>query len=58
MAAEYLGPEGEPLKESTLTWWRCVGRGPKYVKIGHRVFYRQEDLDAFIAAGITSPEAA
>lgn len=43
---------------ATLQWWRTTGRGPKYVKIGRRVFYRQCDLDNFIAAGERTPEAA
>jgi predicted DNA-binding transcriptional regulator AlpA len=51
-AAEYLGG----LKVSTLQWWRVVGRGPQYVKIGHRVVYRKSDLDAFIAKGTVNPE--
>lgn len=46
-AAAYLGG----LKPSTLERWRCCGGGPAFHKIGGRVFYRQEDLDAFIEAG-------
>jgi len=34
----------------TLARWRCEGRGPAFVRIsGNRVFYRPEDLDAFLA---------
>jgi Helix-turn-helix domain len=28
----------------TMTAWRCAGRGPRYVKIGRRVFYRESAL--------------
>ena len=45
-------------KPTTMQWWRTTGRGPKYVKLGRRVFYRQSDLDAFIAAGEREPAAA
>lgn len=56
-AAEYLGTEDAPVSKATLDWWRVKGRGPSFVKIGRRVFYRQTDLDAFILAGVTAPEA-
>lgn len=36
------------LKRKTLENWRCQCRGPAFVKIGARVFYRTRDLDAFI----------
>ena len=55
-AAEYLG-----VAVRTLQWWRSVGRGPRFVKIGRLVRYRiREDLDAYIEAGLrqsTSEEA-
>lgn len=43
-AAEYLN-----LKAKTLSHWRWAGCGPRYVKLGGNVRYRQEDLDAYIA---------
>lgn len=43
---------------ATLQWWRHMSRGPKYIRIGRRVFYRKSALDAFIAAGEVTPEAA
>ncbi len=30
----------------TLEQWRYLGRGPRYVKIGHLVRYRLEDVEA------------
>lgn len=56
-AAKYLGSDDAPVSVATLNWWRVKGRGPTFVKIGRRVFYRQSDLDAFISAGVTNPEA-
>lgn len=56
-AADYLG-----LGVSTLNRWRCEGRGPRFCSLGgNAVRYRQEDLDAFIQAGLrqsTSENAA
>jgi hypothetical protein len=33
----------------TLEQWRWQGRGPRYLKIGGRVVYRQQDIEAFEA---------
>jgi len=39
------------LSKSTLDKWRCVGKGPRYVKSTDRaVRYDPADLDAWIAA--------
>jgi hypothetical protein len=49
------------LAVSTLNKWRLAGRGPKFVKLGKRVLYRDEDIESFIAAGSrtsTSQEVA
>lgn len=42
-AADYVG-----LQKSTLEAWRCRGGGPRFVKMGRAVRYRQADLDAWI----------
>lgn len=34
--------------ESTLNYWRHMGKGPKAARIGARLFYRKADLDQFI----------
>lgn len=44
-AAKILG-----LSAGTLEVWRCHGRGPRYKKIGRRVFYDIKDLDMFANA--------
>jgi excisionase family DNA binding protein len=31
----------------TLNRWRCKGTGPKFIKAGGRVLYREDDLAAF-----------
>jgi hypothetical protein len=42
-AARYLGHEAK-----TLAQWKLLGKGPRSVKVGGRVFYFRDDLDAFI----------
>jgi hypothetical protein len=39
-AAKYLG-----FKKGTLNIWRYQGRGPKYIRMGGRIFYFKSDLD-------------
>jgi predicted site-specific integrase-resolvase len=36
------------ISEASLARWRCDGSGPAFVKIGGKVGYLDEDLDAFI----------
>jgi hypothetical protein len=36
--------------KQTMARWRCYGLGPRFVRIGGRIFYDASDLDAFIAA--------
>jgi predicted site-specific integrase-resolvase len=43
-AADQLG-----LSPRTLEGWRRRGEGPPYLKIGRRVKYRPEDIEAFKA---------
>ena len=35
------------MSERTLENWRWKGRGPRFLKIGGRVSYRIEDVEAF-----------
>jgi hypothetical protein len=44
-ASDYLR-----VARQTLARWRCYGLGPRFVRIGGRIFYDPADLDAFIAA--------
>jgi len=46
VAAEYLG-----VSVRTLEDWRAKEKGPKYVKIGHRIRYELSELEAVITAG-------
>lgn len=47
VAAEILG-----LKPGTLEVWRSLGRGPRYKKIGRKVFYDILDLELFANAHV------
>jgi predicted DNA-binding transcriptional regulator AlpA len=42
-AAELLG-----LSVRTLQRFRVQGRGPQFVKLGKRVFYREADLERYL----------
>lgn len=44
-AAEFLG-----LSASALNKMRGEGRGPRYMRLGNRIFYRRADLDAYLEA--------
>jgi len=49
------------LSERTLERWRVQGTGPLFVRLNHSIRYRQQDLDAHVAArvvGSTSEEGA
>jgi hypothetical protein len=52
-AAAYMGDVVTP---ATLQWWRVVGRGPAYVKVGRRVAYHKSALDDFLEKGVVQPE--
>jgi len=48
-AASYLN-----VQPTTLEQWRWNGKGPRFVKIGRSVRYRQVDLDSFLEARVFS----
>jgi hypothetical protein len=40
----------------TIQTWRRLQKGPPYVKIGHRVFYRRCDLIAYVERSVVTTE--
>ena len=56
-AADELG-----LSPRTLEGWRRRGEGPQYLKIGRRVKYRPEDIEAYkvtrLRANLPPPQEA
>ncbi len=49
-ASEYLAQKGAKFTVGTLAVMRCRGQGPRFLKIGQRVRYRVDDLNAFLAS--------
>lgn len=39
----------------TLAWFRKVRKGPCFVRLGRRIFYRKMDLDDYIGDHVTDP---
>jgi len=46
-AVGYLKSLGIGFSGGTLNLWRLLGRGPRFKKIGRKVFYEQTALDEF-----------
>jgi hypothetical protein len=46
------------MSHRTLERWRWEGQGPRYLKVGGRVLYRLEDIEAFEAPRFKGPVAA
>lgn len=44
-------------KPQTMARWRCEGFGPKFVRVGGRIAYRVDDLEAWIASRVVSSTA-
>jgi predicted DNA-binding transcriptional regulator AlpA len=38
------------LSRATLQNWRYAGKGPRYIKIGRLIRYRNPDVDAYLKA--------
>jgi predicted DNA-binding transcriptional regulator AlpA len=49
-AAQFLGVAAQ-----TMNKWRCHKQGPKYVKLGSYIWYREEDLREWIEASVITP---
>jgi hypothetical protein len=60
---EELVPDTEVAKilhqrTQTLAAWRCEKKGPAYVKVGRRVFYRRSDISEWLGKQRHQPAAA
>lgn len=42
-------------RTQTLAAWRCEKRGPPYVKIGRRIFYRRSDIAEWLGKQLHVP---
>ena len=52
-AAEYLSLQNK----QTLANWRHMRKGPAYCRVGRRIIYRLEDLDAYLNTHRIDPES-
>ena len=52
LAPRSRGSGGQDVSTRTLEQWRWQGKGPRYLKIGGRVVYRVEDVEAFEAVNL------
>ena len=46
------------LSPRTLERWRWLRQGPRYLKIGGRIVYRLDDIEAYEAAQVHAPIAS
>ena len=51
-AARYLG-----VSAGTLRLWRSENRSPRYFRAGKLIRFRRADLDAWIEARLSTPQA-
>jgi len=51
-AAKYLGLQNR----QTLANWRHLRKGPAYCRVGKRIIYRLEDLEAYLNTHRIDPE--
>lgn len=40
------------VSRATLQSWRYAGRGPRYLKLGRLIRYREADVDAYLRAQV------
>lgn len=45
--SKYLG-----ISTSTLAKWRMAGSGPKFIKAGRRVLYREQDIEDWLSLSV------
>ncbi len=58
-AVKYISQKLWPHSIHTLSTYRSLGKGPKFKKRGHRVFYSRDELDSYIESRLRdkfSPE--
>lgn len=42
----------------TVRYWRHIGKGPKSFKVGRRVLYRREDVEAWLTEAMEAGAGA
>ncbi len=46
------------LQLKTLQQWRALKKGPRFTRLGRRVFYRRSDVERFIRENTVDTEGA
>jgi len=49
-AVEYIHSKGAAYSKGTLARYRSIGRGPKFWRVGARVYYQEADIDAWLVS--------
>jgi hypothetical protein len=55
---QYTLSERWSLSPRTLERWRWTGKGPRFLKLGGRVLYRLEDIEAWESARLRTSTAS
>ncbi len=56
-AGAYIGGTDSPISARTLQRWRQRGFGPKFLRVGNSIRYRQSDLDEWLSDRIAQSTA-
>jgi hypothetical protein len=57
-AAVYLTERGLNTSVGSLNSWRSRGDGPRFLKIGKRIFYRESGLREYLLSKLTDEAAS
>ncbi len=52
LTAEQVSATYRFVTAKTLANWRCSGRGPKFIKAGHRILYRAGDVREWLDSNV------
>jgi Helix-turn-helix domain len=56
-AGAYIGGADSPISERTFQRWRQRGFGPKFLRVGNQIRYRQRDLDEWLSDRVAQSTA-
>ena len=56
-AGAYIGGTDSPISARTFQRWRQRGLGPKFLRVGNQIRYRQRDLDHWLEGRIAQSTA-
>lgn len=56
-AGAYIGGADRPISARTFQRWRQRGFGPKFLRVGTQIRYRQRDLDEWLSDRVAQSTA-